>query len=220
MDVDKYINDINKNKLFQNISEENLKALLPCLNATIKNYSKEQIILHQGDSIEKVGIILEGTLKVERVDFWGNNSILRKLTKNDMFGEIYAFEKKPLEISIISASSSKILFLNFNKIIHPCHYACTFHTTLIINLLQIFATKASSMNKKIGILSKRTIEDKILSYLKTISVQKNSKTFEIPFNRQELADFLVVNRSALSKELMKLKQDGILDFNKNSFTLL
>jgi len=216
---DKYIEDLSNNNLFLNISIENLKHLLPCLNATTKNFEKNNIIFHQGNKINKIGIILEGSLLIEKVDFWGNNTILKTLTKNNIFGEIYAFENHPLEISIKASTNCKILFLNFNKIMHPCKIACNFHTTLIINLLQIFAKKAIYMNKKIDILSNRTIEEKLLTYLKTLSIQKKSKTFEIPYNRQELADFLVVNRSALSKELMKLKKLGILNYNKNIFTL-
>ncbi len=220
MDIDKYIFNIKKNRLFNGINEDNIKSLLPCLKANIKEFSKDQFIFHQGDIIEKVGIILDGKIKIERVDFWGNNTILRTLSKNEMFGEIYAFEKAPLELSIIASTECKILFLDFNKIIKPCNIACAFHTDLIINLLQIFAKKTTLMNKKLEILSKRSIEDKLLSYLKSISLKNNSKTFSIPYNRQELADFLVVNRSALSKELMKLKKEGIIDYNKNTFTLL
>ena len=220
MEIDKYIFDIKKNKLFNGITEENIKALLPCLKANIKEFSKDQIIFHQGDIIDKVGIIIEGNIKIEKVDFWGNNTILRTLSNNEMFGEIYAFEKKPLELSIIASTNCKILLLDFNKILTPCNIACVFHTDLIINLLKIFANKTTLMNKKLEILSKRSIEDKILSYLKTVSLNKNNKTFSIPYNRQELADFLVVNRSALSKELMKLKKEGIINYNKNTFTLL
>ena len=215
-----YINNLKKSKIFQNISDNDIKKLLPCLKATIKKFKKNQIIFHQGDLIEKVGIILYGELKIEKVDFWGNSSILKNLSNHEMFGEIYVFEKQPLEVSIIANSDCEILFINFNKIISPCEIACTFHTQLIINLLQIFAHKTATMNKKIEILSKRSIEDKLLTYLKSISLKTNKIEFSIPYNRQELADFLGVNRSALSKELMRLEKEGIIEYNKNTFKLI
>jgi CRP-like cAMP-binding protein len=216
----RYISELEKSKIFTNISRENIIALLPCLKAKVSFFEKDQTIFHHGDLINKVGIILSGSLLIESLDFWGNSSIIKNLSKYEMFGEIYAFEKKPLETSIITNNKSTIMFLNFDKIINPCSIACGFHTTLIINLLQIFANKAFTMNKKVEILSKRTTEDKLLTYLNSLSLQKNSKSFSIPFNRQELANFLVVNRSALSKELMRLKKEQIIDYNKNSFKLL
>ncbi len=215
-----YINNLKRSKIFQNITENDIKKLLPCLKASVKKFKKNQIIFHQGDFIEKVGIILYGELKIEKIDFWGNSSILKILTNYEMFGEIYAFEKQPLEVSIISNTDSEILFINFNKIITPCEIACTFHTQLIINLLKIFANKTSAMNKKIEILSKRSIEDKLLTYLKSISLKTKNNEFSIPYNRQELANFLGVNRSALSKELIRLEKDGIIKYHKNIFKLI
>lgn len=215
-----YINNLKRSKIFQNITDKDIRKLLPCLKASVKKFKKNQIIFHQGDFIEKVGIILYGELKIEKIDFWGNSSILKILTNYEMFGEIYAFEKQPLEVSIISNTDSEILFINFNKIISPCESACTFHTQLIINLLKIFANKTAAMNKKIEILSKRSIEDKLLTYLKSISLKTKNNEFSIPYNRQELADFLGVNRSALSKELMRLEKDGIIKYHKNNFKLI
>ncbi|MGD1820365.1 MAG: Crp/Fnr family transcriptional regulator [Pleomorphochaeta sp.] len=215
-----YINNLKRSKIFQNITDKYIRKLLPCLKASVKKFKKNQIIFHQGDFIEKVGIILYGELKIEKIDFWGNSSILKILTNYEMFGEIYAFEKQPLEVSIISNTDSEILFINFNKIISPCESACTFHTQLIINLLKIFANKTAAMNKKIEILSKRSIEDKLLTYLKSISLKTKNNEFSIPYNRQELADFLGVNRSALSKELMRLEKDGIIKYHKNNFKLI
>ena len=219
-DPKKYIEELHKCKLFNSISSKDLETLLPCLKSKVISYDKNQTVFHQGDSIDKVGIILEGSLIIQGIDFWGNSSILKNLTRYEMFGEIYAFEKKPLEVSIISNSKSTVLFLSLDKILHPCQISCIFHTSLIVNLLQIFANKAIAMNNKVRILSKRTIEDKLLTYLNSLSLQKNSKEFTIPFNRQELADFLIVNRSALSKELMRLKKDGVIDYDKNKFILL
>ncbi len=215
-----YLNELVKCKIFNNISENNILNILPCLDPKIKTYEKNEYIFHQGDKINKVGIIIKGSLLIEGLDYWGNSSILKNLNTYDMFGEIYAFENRSLVVSIKANTKCKIIFLNLDKMLHPCSISCSFHTILIINLLEIFAKKAIIMNNKIEILSKRTTEDKLLTYLNSFSIQKKSKSFVIPFNRQELADFLVVNRSALSKELMKLKKAGVLDFNKNNFTLL
>lgn len=219
-DINKYIEELEKCKLFNSISRQDLETLLPCLKSKVISYDKNQTVFHQGDLIDKVGIILEGNLIIQGIDFWGNISILKNLIRYEMFGEIYAFEKKPLDVSIIANSKSTILFLSLDKILNPCQKSCVFHTRLIVNLLQIFAKKAIAMNNKIRILSKRTTEDKLLTYLNSLSLQQNSKEFTIPFNRQELADFLVVNRSALSKELMRLKKDGVIDYDRNKFILL
>lgn len=215
-----YINELTKSNLFKNIDKEDVFKLLPCLSAKVVSYDKNQTIFHYGKTIDKVGIVLKGSLLIQNVDFWGNSSIIKNLEMYDMFGEVYAFEKKPLDVTIVANTNSLVLFLSLDKILNPCSHACYFHTSLIINLLEIFAKKAVVMNDKVEILSKRTIEDKLLTYLNSLSLINNSKDFTVPFNRQELADFLVVNRSALSKELMRLKKEGTIDYDKNKFRLL
>ena len=207
--------------LFQGIEESKYDELLSCLNSRITTFHKDETIIQKGSTLDEFGFVLSGHLHIVRYDYWGNRNILSELSEGDLFAESYAcIPEKEVELSVVAADKCEILFLKADHITANCPHSCTYHTQLAKNLLAIIAMKNILLTKKINHLSKRSTREKLLSYLQDISVEKHSPSFLIPFNRQELADYLCVDRSALSSELSKMKKEGILQYEKNSFHLL
>lgn len=213
-------NILRKSILFKDIDIATIDSMLSCLEPIKKDYVKDQTILAFGAKTAHVGIVLQGEVRIIKDDFWGNETILTRLGQGDVFGETYAALKNmPLEVNVISKAETSVLFIDIDKILRSCPNACIHHTELTMNFLQLLARKNIMLTSKITHLTQRTTREKLLSYLSSISMQASSNSFEIPFNRQELADYLAVDRSALSYQLSLLKKDGILSYNKNKFIL-
>lgn len=211
---------LKKCSLFAGILDQELKAILACLGAVNKAYVKNQYIYTMGQEIKDVGIIVNGAAFIEKIDCWGNRTILAKVMPGDMFGEALACASVvKSSINVVTSEETTVLFIDYRKIVNVCSSACTFHTSLIENMLKILAQKNIMLTGKIEHLTKRSTREKLLSYLSSIALQKGSKSFDIMLNRQELADYLAVDRSAMSHELGKMRNEGILDFNKNHFIL-
>ena len=208
-------------RLFKGIEEADLQPLLSCLAAKSVRFEKGQTVFSSGESIEKFGIVLSGQVQVVQDDYYGNRSILGKIDIGNLFGESFACaEMKTLPVSVITMSESELLFIDCHRLAVPCAKACGFHSKLIQNMLNIVSMKNISLTQKIEFTSKRTTREKLLAYLSAEAKKTGSSSFNIPFNRQELADFLSVERSAMSAELSKLREDGILSYHKNQFELL
>ncbi|MFA9463206.1 MAG: Crp/Fnr family transcriptional regulator [Velocimicrobium sp.] len=207
--------------LFFDIEANDLSELLNCLSAKIKTFQTQESIFSEGDSAEFVGIILSGEAQIVMDDYYGNRNIVASLTVGHLFGEAFACaDVSILPVSVIATNETIIMQINYKKIITTCSNCCTFHNKLIYNMLRIVANKNVMLNQKIDVISKRTTREKILSYLAIQAKQAGQNSFSIPFNRQELADYLFVDRSALSNELSKLSDKGVLHFHKNTFELL
>lgn len=207
--------------LFKEINEADLNALLHCFSAVQKQYKKNQIIFMADDLVDTVGIVLAGSVHVVQEDFWGNQTILAHIESSGLFGEAFSCaELDRIPVSVVAVQNSDILMIDYRKIIRTCSSSCVFHTRLIKNMLSILAKKNVLLTQKMELLTRRTTREKILSYLSAQAQQAGSATFVIPFNRQELANYLSVDRSALSKELSKMQKDGILVYKKNQFELL
>lgn len=218
--MEAYLTLLKKTCLFSGIKDEDISTMLHCLSARIASYQKEEFILHTGDLVNQVGMVLSGSVLIIKEDFWGNRSILSEISPGSLFAETYAcIGTTPLEVSTVASSDCKVLFLDFQKLLTTCSSACHFHTRLIHNLLSTLAQKNRILTKKLEHMSQKTTRDKLLSYLSAESLKAKSPSFTIPFNRQQLADYLSVDRSAMSSELGKLKKEGILDYNKNTFLL-
>lgn len=218
--METYLTLLKKTCLFSGIKDEDISTMLNCLSARIASYQKEEFILHTGDLVNQVGMVLSGSVLIIKEDFWGNRSILSEISPGSLFAETYAcIGTTPLEVSTVASSDCKVLFLDFQKLLTTCSSACHFHTRLIHNLLSTLAQKNRILTKKLEHMSQKTTRDKLLSYLSAESLKAKSPSFTIPFNRQQLADYLSVDRSAMSSELGKLKKEGILDYNKNTFLL-
>lgn len=207
--------------LFKGIDESELVPLLSCLSAKEAHYEKGQTVFLSGEKIECFGIVLSGQVQVVQDDYYGNRSIFAKIGTGNLFGESFACaETKTLPVSVITTIESDLLFIDCHRLAAPCANACAFHRSLIQNMLNIIAMKNISLTQKMEFTSKRTTREKLMAYISAEAKKATSNQFSIPFNRQELADYLSVERSAMSAELSKLRDDGILKFNKNQFELL
>lgn len=218
--MDKFFNLIRSSQLFDGIAEEETKAMLSCLEARQERFQKGSYILHAGDVTESLGLILEGRVLVVQEDFWGNRNILTSSGPGQTFAETFACaQDAELNVSVVADTPVTILFLNVKRIIRPCSSACQHHSRMIRNLVSDLASKNLYFNEKLTHLGQRTTRMKILSYLSAAAQRNSSVEFDIPFSRQELADYLSVERSGLSRELCKMKEEGLLDFHKNHFVL-
>ena len=207
--------------LFRGTDAAQARAMLDCLGAYEKQYRKGDTILHAGDCVSSMGLILSGSVNIEIDDLWGNKTILSHLEAGQLFAETYAFiPGEPLMVNVIANEASQVLFLNAARLLATCPNSCEHHNKLIRNLLQIAAQKNLAFSRRSLHTSRKTIRDRLLSYLSQQAKQFGSYQFTIPFNRQQLADYLGVDRSAMSNELGKMQRDGILTYHKSSFQLL
>ena len=204
--------------LFSGIGRKDLENMLQCLGARTVSYKKNQPVFLEGDPALWVGVVLAGEVQVQREDLEGNRSILAAVEPGGLFGEVFACAGLDrLPVTVIASADSRILQLACRRIIETCSQSCTFHSRLVQNLLWIVARKNLMLNQKLSFISRRSTREKLMAYLTAQAKESESRIFSIPYNRQELADYLGVERSAMSAELGKLKKEGILDFHKNQF---
>jgi CRP-like cAMP-binding protein len=214
--MEKYLKILKNNMLFNNIEDKDMPSLLNCLTATIQKFDKNNIIFLSGNEISNVGIVLSGSVSVIKENISGDRNILANITSPDVFGETFAcVEMKESPITVVANSKCEILFIEFKKIIKTCPTTCTFHSKLIENMLKLMSNKNIMLNAKLEILSAKTIREKLIAYLSNFG----KKRFTIPFNREQLADYLNINRSSMSRELSKMRDEGIIKFNKNKFEI-
>lgn len=206
--------------LFRGIDSNNIKSVLKCLNSKEKNYSKNEYIYYCGDHIKMIGIVMSGKVQIMKEDVWGNNVILAELGEGMLFGEAFVLSGiSKIPLSVKACENTTALFIDKDKVMTPCSSACDFHMDISKNLIKILASKNVFLTERLEHISKRTLKDKVLSYLSSEASKSGSLIFEIPFNRQELADYLSSDRSALSAVLSNLKSEGIIDYHKNKFKL-
>ena len=217
----KYLPFLSQTPLFRGIRPEELSEMLRCLNARKAGYQKQDIVLLEGQPAGSVGIVLSGQVQIIREDFMGNRNILAEISPGNLFAEAYSCaQADSLPVTVVSVAESEILWVDYKRVVATCSSACRFHTRLIENMLAILASKNILLNQKIEHLSKRTTRQKLLSYLYDQAALHGTHEFDVPFNRQELADYLCVDRSAMSNELCKMQKDGILRFRFNHFLLM
>lgn len=206
--------------LFRGIKKEELSTVLTCLSPVTKTFQKGEIIFHIGDMIHDIGIVLSGGVYLENIDIWGNTTILDHIGPGQIFAEAYACSlSEPSMVNVITTTKSEILFLNTARVLKTCSNACIYHSRIIQNLLMISAQKNLSLSKRIFHTTPKSIRAKVLSYLSSQAIKLGKYEFKIPFNRQQLADYLGVDRSALSNELSKMQREGIIEYEKNYFRL-
>lgn len=206
--------------LFSGIAEQEITEMLTCLDAKVTTYSKGQYILRSGDIVESLGLMLCGNAFIILEDFWGNRNILSSIGQGQSFAETFACTSNTIvNVNVVAESACTVLFLNVNRILTVCPTSCTYHNQVIRNLLSDLANKNLRFNEKLTHLGQRTTRAKLLSYLSLEAQKQNSFAFDIPFSRQQLADYLFVERSGLSLELCKMRDDGLLEFHKNHFVL-
>lgn len=207
--------------LFDRIGDESLKEMLGCLNAKERSYKKGDAVFAEGDKAKYLGIVLEGSVQLVRVDYYGNRSILANIEPPQLFGEAFACAGlKSLPVDAVAATDTRILLLDAQRIARPCGNACPCHGQTILNLLHIVAKKNLVLHQKIEITSKRSTREKLMTYLLLQAKKAKSHTFTVPYDRQELADYLEVDRSGLSAEISKLRNEKVLECRRSTFTLL
>lgn len=212
---------LSKTNLFRGISLQEIQRMMGCLQGITRKYGKDSIIHHAGEHISTMGLILSGSVSVENDDVWGYKSILDKIGAGHIFAENYAcLPGEPLMVNIVAAEATEILFMRTDCMVTVCSHACGFHNQLIRNMLTISAQKSLSLSRRILHTSSKSIRGRLLSYLSYQATQQGGREFDIPFNRQQLADYLSVDRSAMSNELSKMQREGLIKFDRNHFTIL
>ncbi len=216
-----YIHILKRTKLFAGVGDDEISAMLSCLGARMKNYKKGEYVLRQGEHMSDIIVLVEGTLHIQKDDYWGNRSILGQVAVGEMFGEAYvAPESGALINDVVATEDSAVIFFDVKRVITTCSSACRFHATIVQNMFFAISEKNRKLVQKLGHMSKRTTREKLISYLSEEAKKQNSSNFTIPFNRQQLADFLSVDRSAMSNELCKMRDENLIEFDKNRFKLL
>ena len=206
--------------LFSGISDEELAAMLSCLEARIDAFPKGARLLRAGDTVEEVGLVLAGSALVVQEDIWGNRSILSKIGPGQTFAEVFACAPgSVLNVSVEAESAVAVMFLHIRRVLNVCPSACSHHSQIIRNLLGELAEKNLRLNEKLTHMGQRTTRAKLMSYFSAEAQRRDSYEFDIPFSRQQLADYLGVERSGLSMELGKMRREGLLDFHKSHFLL-
>lgn len=216
----KYLFVLKNCPFFSGMSEEEILSVLNCIDAKILCKETNEYILRAGDSTTAMGLVLKGSVLVVQEDLWGHRNIMSKIEEGDFFAEPYAATPgSVLNINVISCSRCEIMMLNINRLLSACPSACAHHNKLIRNLVAVLAGKVLLFNEKITHMSKRTTREKLLSYLSSESIKQGKLSFDIPYDRQQLADYLCVERAAMSVELSKLQKEGMLKTKKNHFEL-
>ena len=219
--MEKYLEILKNCPLFFGIEQENLIRMLNCLGAKVEHFDKKYTIFAESTQAKYIGIVLSGSAQVIQIDYYGNRNILSDIHEGEMFAEDFACaDVKELPVSIVASDVSEIMFIDSSHILHTCQNSCGFHHQLIYNLMCDLANKAIMFHQKIEITSKRTTREKLMAYLMFYAKKTGRNSFDIPFDRQELADYLEVDRSGLSAEISKLRNEGILYSHRKHFKLL
>ena len=217
----KYIPILKRTKLFSGVGEDDIASLLSCLGARKKEYKKGEYILREGEHISDIFILVEGKIHIQKDDYWGNRSILSVISVGEMFGEGYAaLESGALLNDVVAVEDSSVIFFDVKRILTTCSSACRFHNMIVQNMFFAISDKNRKLVQKLGHMSGRTTRAKLISYLSEEAKRQVSSTFTVPFNRQQLADYLCVDRSAMSNELCKMRDEGMIKFEKSRFELL
>ena len=212
---------LQKCGLFTGISESDLGILLNCLPKRQKQYNKNKVICIAGEKADSVGIVLSGAVHIIRDDFWGKRKIIGRSGSGELFAAVFVFANvEKLPVSVIAAEASDILFIDCKRIINTCTPACAFHSRLIRNLTVLLSEKNLALFKKLEHVTQANTREKLMSYLSEEARLAGKSTFVIPFNREELANYLSVERSAMSAELSKMQADGLIVYKKNQFELV
>ena len=210
-----------RSPLFLGIRPEDMDAMLGCIGYHVREYKKGEIIAFEAETINHVGLVMKGSVDMIKEDVWGNRTMLLRSYAEDVFGETFACGEDSLSVvTFVAAEDSKVMFLSFCRVMHTCTHACIFHQTLIENMVRIIARKNRELMRKIEVVSKKTLREKILAYLSIQSQAQGASRFEIPLGRVEWADYLCADRSALTRELSKMKDEGLIDYQRNWFEIL
>ncbi len=211
---------LKNTKLFSGVGEEEIGSMLSCLGARLRTYKKGEYVLRQGERLEEIVLLACGRALIQKEDYWGNRSILGEIGVGEIFGEAYvAPESGALLNDVVALEDSAVFFFDAKRVITTCSSACRFHSMVVRNLFYAVSEKNRSLVQKLDHISRRTTREKLISYLSEEAKRQNRADISIPFNRQQLADYLSVDRSAMSNELCRMRDEGLLKFERNRFWL-
>ena len=206
--------------VFDGIGIESLSALFACLGVKRRRLAKGEALMHTGEKADRIGVVLSGSLSVSAYDLAGRRTIIKRIGPGEIVAAAQALSgADAMSVDVEADGDCDVLLVKTDRIVTPCENACTFHTRLVRNLMQSLAVKTLELNRKIDILSHRSTQDRLMAYLHTVAQQKGSNEFDSPFDRQQLADFLCVERSALSAEISRLSKLGLITSRKSHFAL-
>lgn len=219
--MEKYLDILKKCRLFSNVKDDELLTMLGCLGARVESFSKNQTIISEGDKATHIGLLLSGSAQQIRIDYYGNRSIVENIQPSQLFAESFVCaEADHFPVDVIASAKSEVMFIDGRHILCTCCKSCSFHNQMIFNLMKAVASKNLQYDQKIEITSKRSTREKLMTYLMSQAKLCGSVDFTIPYDRQELADFLEVDRSGLSSVIGKLKREGIIDCYRSEFRLI
>lgn len=212
--------NLSNTQLFRGLEESEITSLLNCLNAAERDFQKGETILSEGSITENIGIILSGMAVISCSDIWGNSSILGNAAPGSVFAEVYAcIPGQPMLVTVSAAEDTSVLFMNVGRVLTACTNACPFHTRLVRNLLTVCAHKSLQLSQRIRHTSSKSIRGRLMSFFSEYAKHSGSNSFLIPYNRQQLADYLNVDRSAMCNELSKMQKDGVIEYERNRILL-
>ncbi len=207
--------------LFEGIAPEDRQAMLGCVGYHIAQFHKGDIVALEGENVKHIGIVLSGAVDMVKEDIWGNKTMLVRMGRDDIFGESFACGSDTLSVvTFLVSEDARILFMPFGRVMRSCAMSCEFHHRLTENMVRIIADKNRDLMRKVEVVSKRTTREKLLTYLSLQAQLQGTRYFEVPLGRVELAEYLCVDRSAMTRELAKMKEDGLIDYDKNCFRML
>lgn len=207
--------------LFAGIGAEDRKTMLHCIGYHVSRYRKGDIVAFEAENIRHIGIVLSGSVDMIKEDLWGGKTMLVRIHPSEVFGETFACGEDSLScVTFAVSQDAEILFLPFDRVMHSCTMACAFHHRLIENMVRIIAKKNRDLMQKLEVVSKRTTREKLLTYLSLQAQIRGTRYFEIPLGRIELAEYLCVDRSAMTRELARMKDEGLIDYDRNRFRIL
>ncbi|MDO4502233.1 MAG: Crp/Fnr family transcriptional regulator [Coriobacteriia bacterium] len=210
---------LKRSVLFEGLTRPEIEEMLPCLDPKVRTFKKGEVIYRQGSIHRHLGLILEGDVRIEHIDAWDNITLLTIMEQGKTFGEANAVLDDPLAADFIADHDCKILFLNIKKIMQPCAKGCANHRLIASNLTKLLARRNLEMNRRAFITAPRGIRTRVMGYLSLAGHAYGAAEFDIPYNREQLAQYLGVDRSALSAELSRMAKDGLIEFRKNHFKL-
>lgn len=218
---EKWIKNLEQSKLFTGITLKETESMLGCLMPRVNTYKKGEFAGHMGETIDGVGILVEGSLSILKENMDGARVIIDIIKPGDLFGEIVVFtEKKFWPATVLANSDSVVLFISPDKFTGGCKNACSFHQRLMLNMLSIISEKALSLNKKVEYLSIKGMRQKLSTYFWEEYKKQGKYIFVLPMKRNELADFLNVSRPSMSREMCRMRDDGLIDFHMSTIKIL
>lgn len=218
--MEQYLFILRNSPFFQGMTKEEILSVLHCVSAVVQRKKKDEYILRVGDSTESMGLVLRGSVLVLQEDLWGHRNIIHRIGPGEYFAEPFAATAgSVLNVSVVADEDSEIMLLNMERFLRTCPHACAHHGRMVRNLVSVMARRVLDLNEKLTHMAKRSTREKLLSYLSAESMRQGKLSFTIPYDRQQLADYLSVERAAMSVELSKLQKEGLLKTNRNHFEL-